>query len=99
MPRCWTLCTFTSTGRSAAVTQTLTGSSVRSIRCATIACSARFLALVQELLAEVVVHRRVGAAARRAGERDRLRARAVAAHEQLGAGADERASGVPTQYE
>ena len=47
VPRCCTLCTFTSTGRSATVTHTLTGSSVRSIRRATIACSARFFALVR----------------------------------------------------
>ena len=43
----------------------------------------------QELLAEVVVDRRVGAAADRAGEGERGGARAVAADEQLGARADE----------
>ena len=88
--RCWTFWTFTSSGSSAAAIQRLTGSRVRSIRRATIACSSRSFGLLSELLAEVVVDRRVGAAPRRAGQRHRLRARAVAAHEQLGAGTEER---------
>jgi hypothetical protein len=48
------------------------------------------LGTVQELLAEVVVHRGVRAASRGAGQRDGLGALAVAAHEQLRARADER---------
>ena len=59
------------------------------MRRATIACSSRSLTLPQQLLAEVVVHGRVGAAAGGAGERHRLGAGAVAAHQQLGARADE----------
>jgi hypothetical protein len=43
----------------------------------------------QQLLAEVIVHRRVGAAARRARERHGLGAGAVAAHQQFGAGSHE----------
>src|SRR5436305_358748 len=42
-----------------------------------------FLRAVQELLAEVVVDGRVGAAARGAGKRNGLRAGAVAAYQQL----------------
>ena len=49
------------------------------------------LGALQQLLAEVVVHRRVGAAAGGAGQRHGLGAGAVAAHQQLGAGAHERA--------
>ena len=55
-----------------------------------------FLALLrplEELLAEQVVHRGVGAAAGGAGKRDGLGAGAVAAHEQLRARPDERQLG------
>ena len=65
------LATLTTTGSSSASTQTECGASLRSIRRATISCSARSFARAQQLLAEVVVDRRVGAAAGRAGERDR----------------------------
>ena len=44
---------------------------------------------LQQLLAEVVVDRRVGGAARRAGQRDGRGALALAAHEQLGRGGHE----------
>ena len=44
----------------------------------------------QQPLAEVVVDGRVGAAPRRAGERDACSPQALAAREQLGRGADER---------
>ena len=47
------------------------------------------LGAVQHLLAEVVVHRGVGAAPRRAGQRDGRGDRAPAADQQLRAGADE----------
>ena len=49
------------------------------------------LGRAEQLLAEVVVDRRVGGAADRARERDRGDAQALAAHEQLGRGGDERA--------
>ena len=49
----------------------------------------------QQLLAEVVVDGGVGAAPRRAGQRERPGAQAVAADEQLGAGGDERALPAP----
>ena len=45
----------------------------------------------QQLLAEVVVDGRVGAAARRTRKGQRSGAQALAAHEQLGGGRDERA--------
>ena len=51
------------------------------------------LGAVEELLAEVVVDRRVGAASRRSGERHRRGDGAAAANEELGAGADERRLG------
>ena len=74
------------------------GAATRSIVRTTIACSSRSLSAAQQLLAEVVVDRRVGAAARRAGERDRADALALAAHEQLRARSDEaRPRRVPTQ--
>ena len=50
------------------------------MRRVTIACSSRSFG--DELLAQEAVDRRVGAAAPRAGERDRLRARPLAAHQQ-----------------
>ena len=53
------------------------------------------LVAAQQLLAKVVVDRRVGAAARGARERDGARALAVAADEQLGAGRDERRVAAP----
>ena len=59
----------------------------------TISCSSRFFAERAELLAQVVVDRRVGAAARRAGEGDGLSARPAPADEELGACADERRLG------
>ena len=83
------LATLITTGSGAASTQTESGASRRSIRRATIACSSRSLALWQELLAEVVVDRRVGAAAGGAGQRDGRGDAAAAAHEQLRAGAHE----------
>ena len=43
----------------------------------------------QQLLAEVIVDGRVGAAARRPGERERAHAMPLAPHEQLGAGRHE----------
>ena len=49
------------------------------------------LVRAQQLLAEVVVDRRVGRAADRAGQRDRRGAQPLAADEQLGRGGDERA--------
>ena len=51
--------------------------------------------VAQQLLAEVVVDGRVGAAPRRAGERERAHALALAAHEQLGAGGDQRRLAAP----
>ena len=85
------LATRTSAGSGAAVTHTEWGRSARAIRRMTIAFSSRSLSLLQQLLAEVFVDRRVGAPPRGAGERHRAGALAVAAHEQLGAGGDERA--------
>ena len=60
------------------------------MRRVTIACSSRSLAGPQQLLAEVVVDRRVGRAAGRAGQRDRRGAQPLAAHQQLGRGARRR---------
>ena len=51
--------------------------------------------VAQQLLAEVVVDGRVGAAAGRAGERERAHAVALAAHQQLGAGGDQRRVAAP----
>ena len=51
------------------------------------------LRALQQLLGQVAVHRRVGAAAAGAGERDGLRALAVAAHQELRARPDERGLG------
>ena len=51
--------------------------------------------VAQQLLAEVVVDRGVGAAAGRAGERERAHALALAAHEQLGARGDQRRIAAP----
>ena len=88
--RCWTLWTLTSTGSSPAATQRLTGSSARSIRRATIACSSRSFGLCRSCsprwssTAGSALRRVVPASAT-------VWARcAVAAHEQLRAGADER---------
>ena len=61
----------------------------RTIRRTTISCSRAVLVAAQQLLAEVVVDRRVGAAPGRAGERDGRDAGARAPHQQLRAGADE----------
>ena len=80
---------FARPGSSAAATHRLTGARVRSIRRATISCFLPVLRALQQLLAEVVVHRWVSAAARGARERHGLRAGPVAAHEQLRAGAHE----------
>ncbi len=88
--------TRTSTGSGAAVTHTASGRSAFAIRRATIAFSSRSFSLLQQPLAEVVVDGRIGAAADRARERDRARALSLAAHQQLGAGGDERASPRPT---
>ena len=71
-----------STGSSAAATHTDSGSSERSIVRTTIRCSAGPCA-VEQPLAEVVVDRRIGAAARRPRQRDRAQARALAAHQKL----------------
>ena len=83
------------TGSSAAVTHTL----VRAQRADDAPRDDRLLLAVlvgaQQLLAEVVVDGGIGAAARRAGEREGARAQAVAADEQLGAGGDERALPAP----
>ena len=84
------LATLISAGSSGAVTQTLYGRSARTIRRVTIACSSRSFVGLQQLLAEVVVDRGVGRAARRAGQRDGRGALALAAHEQLRPGGDER---------
>ena len=80
----------TITGSSAAVTQTLCGPQRARDAPGDDRLLLAVLGRAQELLAEVVVDGGVGAAARRAGERERRRAQALAADEQLGAGGDER---------
>ena len=62
--RCWMFATLITLGSRSASTQTDRGASRRSIRRATIRCSTRFFATVQELLAQMVVDRGVGAAPR-----------------------------------
>ena len=84
------LATRTSEGSGSAVTHTEWGLSTRAIRRATIAFSSPILLAVQKLLAEMVVDRRIGAAPRRSGERDRARSLALAAYQQLRAGREER---------
>ena len=84
------LATLMIAGSSGAVTQTR----VRAQRARDPAGDDRLLLAVlvgaQQLLAEVVVDRRVGRAARRAGQRDRRGPLALAAHQQLRRGGDER---------
>ena len=87
--RCWMFATLTSCGSGSEATQTACGRSARSIRRATISCSRAVLVASQEPLAEMVVDRRVGAAAGRARERDRRGTGSLAPDEQLGAGAEE----------
>ena len=56
------------------------------------------LGRLQQLLAEVRVDRGIGGPARRSGERDRRRPQALAPHQQLRRGADERRVAHPAQY-
>ena len=81
--------TLTISGSGAASTQTACGRSARTIRSDDDRVLAAVLVAAQQLLAEVVVDRGVGAAPGRAGEGDGRDAGARAAHQQLGAGADE----------
>ena len=85
--------TLISPGVCSASTQTECGRSVRAIRRATICVLLAVLRALHQLLAEVVVDRRVGAAAGRAGERDAGGAGAAAADQELRAGAEERRLG------
>ena len=86
------LATRTTTGLSGAGHPHARGRAGRAaMRRTTIACSSRSLRRAQQPLAEVVVDGRVGAAARRAGQRERRGPQALAADQQLGAGGDERA--------
>ena len=77
------LATLTISGSGAASTQTECGRRVRTIRSATIRVLAAVLVAAQQLLAEVVVDRRVGAAPGRAGEGDGRDAGAGAPQQQL----------------
>ena len=85
--RCWMLATLTIAGSSGAVTQTACGRSARAIRRVDDRLLLAVLLGAQQLLAEVVVDRRVGRAAGRAGERDGRGAQALAADQQLRRGA------------
>ena len=73
----------------AAVTQTACGARVRGDAAGHDRVLVPVLVAVQELLAEVRVDGRVGAAARRSGKRQRARAQALTADQQLRTGADE----------
>ena len=87
----------TSSGSAAAATQTAWGRSVRSIRRATIACSSPVPRVAQQLLAEMVVNGRIGAAPGRARQRERAHPVALATDQQLGAGATSVVSPRPAQ--
>ena len=82
--------TLTIAGSSGAATQTACGRSARAIRWRDDLLLLAVLLRAHQLLAEVVVDRRVGGAAGRAGERDGRGAQALAAHEQLRRRGDER---------
>ena len=85
------LATLITAGSFGAATQTACGRSARAIRWRDDRLLLAVLGRAEQLLAEVVVDRGVGRAADRARERDRGGAQALAAHEQLGRGGDERA--------
>ena len=87
--------TRASTGSSAGVTQTLCGPQRLHDPPRDDRLLLAVLRRAQQLLAEVVVDGGVGAAARRARERERAGAQALAAHQQLGAGGDERRVAAP----
>ena len=89
VPRCWMLATLITSGSAAASTQTACGRRVRTMRSETMRCSRAVLVAAQQLLAEVVVDRGVGAAPDRARQGHGRDARPGAPHEQLRAGAEE----------
>ena len=93
--RCWMLAIRATTGSSAAVTHTLTGRSARTMRRVTIACSSRSLS--ERSSCSPRWSSTAGSALRRVEPASASvpGAQAVAAHEQLGAGGDERALAAP----
>ena len=83
--------TRTSAGSGAAVTHTECGPQRAGDAAHDDRVLLAVLVALEQLLAEVLVDRRIGAPPRGAGERDGGRPLAVPAHQQLGAGRDERA--------
>jgi len=81
---------FTICGSSAAVTHTLCGRRLRSMRRVAILRGAH------QALAEVVVHRGIGAAACGPGQGERARAHPLTADQQLRTGGEERAVTAPS---